>query len=50
MRASFVELYNEELRDLLVDDDNVNAKLRIFEDSQRKGSVIIQVCLLVVPY
>eukprot|EP01135_Chromosphaera_perkinsii_P007531 Nk52_evm15s913 gene=Nk52_evmTU15s913 len=40
VKVSFVELYNEELRDLL--NSNDNQKLRIFEDASRKGSVIIQ--------
>ncbi|XP_062135052.1 kinesin-like protein Klp61F [Drosophila sulfurigaster albostrigata] len=40
MRISYLELYNEELCDLLSTDDNV--KIRIFDDSSKKGSVIIQ--------
>ncbi len=41
VRVSFLEIYNEELFDLLspVEDQN---KLRLFEDSTRKGSVVIQ--------
>ncbi len=35
VKCSFIELYNEELRDLLSVDDN--AKLKIFEDGQKKG-------------
>lgn len=35
VRCSFIELYNEELRDLLSADDS--AKLRIYEDNSRKG-------------
>ncbi len=35
VKCSFIELYNEELRDLLSADDN--AKLKIFEDGQKKG-------------
>ncbi|XP_059227012.1 kinesin-like protein Klp61F [Stomoxys calcitrans] len=40
MRISYLELYNEELFDLLSTDDNT--KIRIFDDSTKKGSVIIQ--------
>ncbi|XP_033250334.1 kinesin-like protein Klp61F [Drosophila miranda] len=40
MRISYVELYNEELCDLLSTDDST--KIRIFDDSTKKGSVIIQ--------
>ncbi|TPX40808.1 hypothetical protein SeMB42_g05867 [Synchytrium endobioticum] len=39
VRVSFIELYNEELKDLLSVDD---VKLRIFEDLAKKGSVVIQ--------
>lgn len=35
VKCSFIELYNEELRDLLSLDDHV--KLKIFEDGQKKG-------------
>lgn len=35
VKCSFIELYNEELRDLLSTDDKV--KLKIFEDNSRKG-------------
>lgn len=35
VKCSFIELYNEELRDLLSAEDH--AKLKIFEDSQKKG-------------
>ncbi|KAI9689048.1 MAG: kinesin motor protein cin8 [Bathelium mastoideum] len=35
VKCSFIELYNEELRDLLSADDNV--KLKIFEDTGKKG-------------
>lgn len=35
VRCSFIELYNEELRDLLSPDDS--AKLKIFDDASRKG-------------
>ncbi|XP_053674251.1 kinesin-like protein Klp61F [Anopheles nili] len=40
MRISYLELYNEELCDLLSTDDTV--KIRIFDDVQKKGSVIVQ--------
>ncbi|KAF3918968.1 hypothetical protein ABW20_dc0108397 [Dactylellina cionopaga] len=39
VKCSFIELYNEELRDLLMLDDAV--KLKIFEDSTKKGGVVI---------
>jgi kinesin family protein 11 len=35
VKCSFIELYNEELRDLLSVDDS--AKLKIYEDNNRKG-------------
>ncbi|KAL1882105.1 hypothetical protein VTK73DRAFT_2196 [Phialemonium thermophilum] len=35
VRCSFIELYNEELRDLLSPDDGT--KLKIFDDNSRKG-------------
>lgn len=38
VKISFIELYNEELSDLLSDTSD---KLRIFDDPNRKGSVII---------
>ncbi|KAF2352751.1 Kinesin-associated microtubule-binding domain [Trinorchestia longiramus] len=41
MRVSFLELYNEELFDLLSAQDDLS-KLRLYEDSSRKGSCIIQ--------
>ncbi|XP_014668167.1 PREDICTED: kinesin-like protein KIF11-B [Priapulus caudatus] len=41
MRVSFLELYNEELFDLLSSSDN-GQRMRIFEDSAKKGSVVIQ--------
>ncbi|XP_071448813.1 kinesin-like protein Klp61F [Hetaerina americana] len=41
VRVSFLELYNEELIDLLAPATD-SMKLRIFEDSAKKGSVIIQ--------
>ena len=42
VKCSFIELYNEELRDLLSSDDHV--KLKIYEDAQKKGhaATIIQ--------
>ncbi|XP_068249669.1 kinesin-like protein KIF11 [Palaemon carinicauda] len=41
MRVSFLELYNEELFDLLSPQDDLS-KLRMYEDATRKGSCIIQ--------
>ncbi|XP_064473794.1 kinesin-like protein KIF11 isoform X2 [Ornithodoros turicata] len=41
IRVSFLELYNEELFDLLSAHEDTT-KLKIFEDSTKKGSVIIQ--------
>ncbi|KAG0636196.1 P-loop containing nucleoside triphosphate hydrolase protein [Tuber brumale] len=38
VKCSFIELYNEELKDLLASDEN--NKVKIFEDSTRKGIVI----------
>ncbi|XP_078049062.1 kinesin-like protein Klp61F [Augochlora pura] len=40
VRVSFLELYNEEVYDLLSVNDGA-AKIRIYEDSTRKGSVIV---------
>lgn len=40
MRISYLELYNEELSDLLSSNDC--AQIRIFEDTKKKGSVIVQ--------
>ena len=42
VKCSFIELYNEELRDLLSVDDNV--KLKIYEDNNKKGgsSTLVQ--------
>ncbi|XP_055530678.1 kinesin-like protein Klp61F [Wyeomyia smithii] len=40
MRISYLELYNEELCDLLSTDDTV--KIRIYDDVNKKGSVIVQ--------
>jgi kinesin family protein 11 len=41
VKISFIELYNEELSDLLSDSGDCSEKLRIFDDPARKGSVII---------
>jgi len=41
VRVSFLELYNEDIFDLLSATDDLT-KLRLYEDSARKGSVIIQ--------
>lgn len=41
VRVSFLEIYNEELFDLLSLSMD-NQKMRLFEDSTRKGSVVIQ--------
>ncbi|KNC98496.1 uncharacterized protein SPPG_06193 [Spizellomyces punctatus DAOM BR117] len=41
VRVSFIELYNEELKDLLSSEEDFR-KLRIFEDYNKKGSVVIQ--------
>eukprot|EP00118_Oscarella_pearsei_P000713 m.5620 g.5620 ORF g.5620 m.5620 type:complete len:1042 (+) comp13653_c0_seq1:66-3191(+) len=41
VRVSFLELYNEELFDLLAGGEGTSP-LRLFEDSARKGSVVIQ--------
>ena len=40
VKISFIELYNEDLSDLLSESPE-NEKLRIFDDPARKGSVII---------
>ncbi|KAF2476623.1 kinesin-domain-containing protein [Lindgomyces ingoldianus] len=42
VKCSFIELYNEELRDLLSADDHV--KLKLFEDNNKKGhsSTLVQ--------
>ncbi|KAJ3107991.1 kinesin motor protein cin8 [Phlyctochytrium planicorne] len=37
VKISYVEIYNEELRDLLASDDS-SVKLKIYEDSGKKGS------------
>lgn len=41
VKCSFIELYNEELRDLLSTDDT--AKLKIFDDNSKKGSTTTMV-------
>nr|CAC20783.1 kinesin-like boursin [Paracentrotus lividus] len=41
VRVSYLELYNEELFDLLSGQEDTQ-RMRIFEDSARKGSVVIQ--------
>ncbi|OXU30307.1 hypothetical protein TSAR_015423 [Trichomalopsis sarcophagae] len=40
VRVSFLELYNEELFDLLSPNDDAS-KIRIYEDASRKGAIII---------
>lgn len=35
VKCSFIELYNEELRDLIAQDDNI--KLKIYDDNSKKG-------------
>lgn len=40
MRISYLELYNEELCDLLSSNDDT--QIRIFEDPNKKGSIIVQ--------
>ncbi|XP_014205799.1 kinesin-like protein Klp61F isoform X2 [Copidosoma floridanum] len=40
VRVSFLELYNEELFDLLSPNDDAS-KIRIYEDATRKGAIII---------
>ncbi|XP_065343491.1 kinesin-like protein Klp61F isoform X2 [Cloeon dipterum] len=41
MAVSYLELYNEELIDLLSPEED-NSKLKLFEDASSKGSVIVQ--------
>uniref|UniRef100_A0A1I7Z7K2 Kinesin-like protein n=1 Tax=Steinernema glaseri TaxID=37863 RepID=A0A1I7Z7K2_9BILA len=41
VRVSYLELYNEELYDLLGASDIQSTRLRIFEDPMKKGSVVI---------
>lgn len=40
MRISYLELYNEELSDLLSSSDTT--QIRIFDDANKKGSIIVQ--------
>ena len=42
MRVSFLELYNEEVFNLLSAQDYVS-RLRLYEDTTKKGSIIIEV-------
>ena len=42
VRVSFLELYNEEIFDLMSPQSDIS-RLRLYEDATRKGSVIIQV-------
>ena len=46
VKVSFLELYNEEIFDLLSGVEDTS-KLRLYEDAYKKGSVIIQVTILV---
>jgi len=41
VRVNFLEIYNEELFDLLTDDKDVSSKIKLYEDVTKKGSVII---------
>ncbi|KAJ3325897.1 hypothetical protein HDV06_002282 [Boothiomyces sp. JEL0866] len=41
VRVSFIELYNEELKDLLSPESDFR-KLKLYEDLNKKGSVVIQ--------
>ena len=41
LRVSFLELYNEEIFDLLSATDDTT-RLKLFEDPTRKGSVVVQ--------
>lgn len=41
VRVNFLELYNEELFDLLIDDNDTSSKIKLYEDVTKKGSVII---------
>lgn len=42
IKVSFLELYNEELFDLLGSGETTTSKLKIFEDSTSKGSVVVR--------
>lgn len=41
VRVSYIELYNEEIIDLLSDEDP-SSRIRLYDDQKQKGSVIIQ--------
>ncbi|KAJ3040382.1 kinesin motor protein cin8, partial [Rhizophlyctis rosea] len=41
VRVSYIELYNEELKDLLSPDEDLR-KLKLFEDANKRGSVVVQ--------
>ena len=41
VRVSFVELYNEELYDLLAPNCDDRERLRLFDDPSKKGAVVI---------
>lgn len=41
VRVSYIELYNEEIIDLLSDEDPTS-RIRLYDDQKQKGSVIIQ--------
>ncbi|XP_018334542.1 kinesin-like protein Klp61F [Agrilus planipennis] len=41
VRVSYLELYNEDIFDLLSDGED-NSRIRIYEDQRQKGSVIVQ--------
>ncbi|XP_077260727.1 kinesin-like protein Klp61F isoform X3 [Temnothorax americanus] len=41
VRVNFLELYNEELIDLLMDGNDTPSKIKLYEDVTKKGSVII---------
>ncbi|ODV75944.1 Kip1p [Cyberlindnera jadinii NRRL Y-1542] len=40
VKVSFIELYNEELRDLLITKDSEDRKVRIFDDPEKKSIVV----------
>jgi kinesin family protein 11 len=42
VRVSYLELYNEELKDLLAVSGFEGRKLKLFEDLARKGSIVVQ--------
>ena len=47
VKISFLELYNEEIFDLLSGIDDTS-KLRLYEDAYKKGLVIIQVIAILI--